>query len=106
MIIFGWGHVTNKQYGATLADNCSNCNNDSWWHLLRNRKWFTLFFIPVIPYKTKYFLMCPVCSQAVELTSSQVERARQLNVLTQGLLNKSISENEYRSQAEKIEVLG
>jgi len=29
--------------------------------------WFTFFFIPVIPYRTVYLLVCPICGQAEQL---------------------------------------
>lgn len=47
MFIFGWGHVTNKAFGATMAVRCPNCNNETWLELSRHRKWFTWFFIPI-----------------------------------------------------------
>lgn len=105
MIIFGWGHVTKKLYGPTMAIRCPTCNNDTWLQLYRYRKWFTLFFIPVIPYSSAHFLSCSVCSQGVELSDEQVERAQQLNALTIGLFNEEISKEDYWRQVDKIEVL-
>ncbi|MGD9365098.1 MAG: zinc-ribbon domain-containing protein [Desulfobacteraceae bacterium] len=104
MIIFGWGRVTNKNYGPTIATNCPNCNNDTWLQLYRCRTWFTLFFIPVFPYSKKHLLLCDVCSQGVELKGEQIQRAKQMNELTQGLFNETISKNEYWSKADKIEL--
>lgn len=105
MIIFGWGHVTKKHYGPTMALKCPNCNNDTWLQLYRYRKWFTLFFIPVIPYSSTHFLSCTVCSQGVELDGEQIDRAKQLNALTLGLFSEEISKEDYWRQADKIEVL-
>jgi hypothetical protein len=105
MIIFGWGRVTKKQYGPTMAMKCPNCNNDTWLQLYRYRKWLTLFFIPVIPYSSTHFLACSVCSQGMELSGEQVRRAKQLNTLTTGLFNQEISKDDYRRQVDKIEVL-
>ena len=62
MIIFGWGHRTTNDFGPTLALNCPNCKNDSWWHLVSYKTWFTLFFIPVIPYESEHLLLCEICS--------------------------------------------
>jgi hypothetical protein len=105
MILFGWGHGTNKNYGATLAITCPNCKNETWLQLSRSRKWFTLFFIPVIPYSTKHLLLCEVCSHGVELNGEKVLRAKQLNGLTQDLFNEEIPEDQYWSEAKKIEIL-
>jgi len=55
MIIFGWGHQTIKNIGPTFKNHCSHCNNEDYWTLTKYTTWFTLFFIPVIPYSIKYF---------------------------------------------------
>lgn len=102
MIIFGWGHVTKKQNGPTMTMKCPNCNNNTWFQLWRHRKWFTLFFIPLIPYSTTHFLSCGVCFQGVELKGVQLQQAKQLNALTKRLLNEEISKDEYWRQAGKI----
>ena len=104
MIIYGWGRVTTKEYGPTMAVECPNCDNDTWLHLYRQRKWFTLFFIPVIPYSSKHLLLCEVCSQGIELKGDQIQRAKQMNELTQGLFNESFSKDEYWKQADRIEI--
>ena len=72
MIIFGWGKVTNKKYGPTMVTKCPNCHNETWLQLYMYRKWFTLFFIPVIPYSTNHLLLCEVCSQGVELKGEKI----------------------------------
>jgi hypothetical protein len=105
MIIFGWGKVTHNNYGPTMATKCPNCNNDTWLQLRRYRKWFTLFFIPVIPYSSKHLLLCEVCSQGLELKGEKIQSAKQLNELTQGLLSQTISKDEYWGKANKIELL-
>ena len=102
MIIYGWGHTTKKLHGPTMAMTCPNCNNDTWFQLWRYRKWFTLFFIPLIPYSTTHFLSCGVCSQGMELKGDQLQQARQLNALTKGLFSEEISKDEYWAQADKI----
>jgi len=40
------------------------------------RTWFTLFFIPIIPYKTKYVIGCPKCGSYIELTEEQFEKMK------------------------------
>lgn len=56
--IFGWGKTTVTDYGSLNASYCGNCNNMSSKHLIKIRKWFTLFFIPVIPYESNYQILC------------------------------------------------
>src|SRR5699024_11803132 len=52
--IFGFGHQKRKNYGTTGQINCPNCNNEVAWKLEKVSHWFTLFFLPVFPYKTNY----------------------------------------------------
>ena len=56
MIIFGWNFQTIKQIGFVFKKVCEHCNNEEYWVLTRTITWFTLFFIPVIPYSFKFFL--------------------------------------------------
>lgn len=64
-IIWGWGKRTVALLGTLGQEICPNCHNMVEMGYLRIRTWFTLFFIPVIPYSIKY-IMCPVCSKGVE----------------------------------------
>lgn len=65
MIIFGWGKRTFKELGTTERVQCGRCNNVRPWKYKKMTTWFTLFFIPVIPYEMKYFKECPICKEAV-----------------------------------------
>lgn len=103
--LFGWGHRTNKDFGPTLLTKCPNCSNNAAWHLLRTRAWFTLFFIPVIPYESKHVLLCEVCSQGIELHGDQIEQAKQLNELTLMLLNEQMTQEEYVRRAGDLKLL-
>jgi len=105
MIIFGWGRVTSKKYGPTMVTKCPNCHNDIWLQLYRYREWFTLFFIPVFPYSSKYLLLCDVCSKGVQLKGEHLQRAKQMNILTNELFKETISKDEYWTRAKKIELL-
>ena len=67
MIIWGFGKTIKKVIGAIMRRQCQYCNRDSIWELCIVRTWFTLFFIPVIPYKSKYCVVCPNCDSYIEL---------------------------------------
>jgi ribosomal protein S27E len=88
-----------------MATKCPNCHNDTWLQLCRHRKWFTLFFIPVIFYSSKHLLMCEVCSRGVELKGEKIKRAKQMNELTQRLFGETITKDEYWAKAKEIELL-
>ncbi len=76
--VFGWGRTTQKNVRDVLVLRCANCNNVGTWHALRRKTWFTLFFVPVIPYKNYAFLHCGVCSRGWELTGDEFAKAERL----------------------------
>lgn len=65
-IIFGWGKVTSKTHGWTEAEYCEYCRNTPRHVLVEKRTWFTLFFIPIIPYEHKHLCLCPICHSGYE----------------------------------------
>lgn len=69
---FGWGHRTTKNYGFSFAQKCSSCDKSNHFILIKTIDWFTLFFIPIIPYDTKYYLQCPICKSVFEIEEEEV----------------------------------
>ncbi len=102
MIIFGWGRQTIKQIGVTFKQICGHCKNEEYWVLSRIITWFTLFFIPVIPYSIKYFLSCPVCQYGLNLNQKQVDDIKPLAEINQMLLNGEITENDYQIRINQL----
>ena len=81
MIIFGWNEVLSNNFIIPDARLCARCNNVVQWHFAKLTSWFTLFFIPLIPYSSRYLYMCPVCSNSYDLTQAQFfEISRQSNM--------------------------
>ncbi|WP_061316363.1 zinc-ribbon domain-containing protein [Clostridium botulinum] len=76
MIIWGWGKVTKKIIGEVFERTCNYCNTDEVWNLCVVRTWFTLFFIPIIPYKKQYCIACPKCWSYIELTQEEFEKIK------------------------------
>lgn len=76
MIIFGWGRTTKEFMGKVFEKMCPHCNKTDFWQLCIIRTWFTLFFIPVIPYKSMYCVTCPSCGSYIELTQEQFEKMK------------------------------
>ncbi len=67
MLIFGFGRRTVKELGTTDKKLCPHCNNFRAWKYMKVTTWFTLFFIPIIPYKTMYIEECPICKSAIKV---------------------------------------
>lgn len=79
MVIYGWGGGTPKDQGPVLPTVCSNCGNATVYRLISFNKWFRLYFIPLVPYGYREWLMCPICNVGIELsTNAQRDAARHL----------------------------
>ena len=72
-VIFGFGRRTVRVLGFTAARLCGNCRNTSQWKVIKVTRWFTLFFIPIIPYSSKYVAMCPTCSRGIQVDAKAAQ---------------------------------
>lgn len=104
-IVFGWGRRTVKDHGPTLPVNCPNCHNQTYWRYKHARTWFTLFFIPVIPYESNHFLLCDVCQKGIVLQEGEQERARVLAEYTKLYVNQQMSEHDYQARLSEARLL-
>ncbi|HEX9058852.1 MAG TPA: zinc-ribbon domain-containing protein [Clostridia bacterium] len=95
LIIYGWGRKTTKDYGPAYMVKCGNCRNDTFYNLVRIRKWFTLFYIPVIPYSSEYYLVCHHCSAIYQPHASGIENAKKLVQITASYLDGKMTKDEY-----------
>ena len=102
MIVFGWGRRTVHDAGPVAFQKCERCQNRSWFHLLTIRRWFTLFFIPIIPYETRHRMICPVCTAGVDLVGEGLARARRLNQIAVGYTTQQITGDEYNARYNEI----
>jgi ribosomal protein L37E len=66
MIIFGFRRRV--RLVATLRARCSRCGQDAAQRLIRSQHWFTLFFLPIFPFKTVYVGTCTACGFAQKVT--------------------------------------
>lgn len=65
-LLFGFGKRTYQRLGSAGMRVCPICRNRAEWAYFRVRKWFTLFFVPIFPYKTQDVTICPVCGYTQE----------------------------------------
>jgi len=103
--IFGWGRRTFKDQGPTLPVRCPHCSNQTWYHLASTRTWFTLFFIPVIPYQSRDLLLCPVCSRGLELDGDRRDAARRINLLADAFHKEEITEDRFLAELQGARLL-
>lgn len=75
-ILIGFGKTTRRDLGETGREQpCVWCSARVSYHLVRVRTWFTYFFIPVVPYRKRFRVECPVCGLYVVLTNREVRAA-------------------------------
>ena len=71
--IIGFGKQTVKKYGMTPEGRCTHCGKVGPRILTRVTSWVTLFFIPIVPYNVKYFLICPICNDVRAVERDELE---------------------------------
>jgi hypothetical protein len=101
-IIFGWGRRTVKNIGVVFKNLCNNCHNEEYWVMTRVMTWVTLFFIPVIPYETKYFLSCPVCKYGITLDNEQLEKLKPIAETNKLLVEGQITQEDYVNRLKEL----
>ncbi len=104
-IIFGW-KTRMKEYGATYPTRCPHCSNDIYFHLIKSRRWFKLYFIPVLPLGfASHDLVCPTCHASLHLDGrAEAKQAKQLTKATNTYQEELMGVNEYKRELRAFEV--
>ncbi len=63
-----------EQKYSREAQYCDRCHHTKHWILEKQRHWIALFFIPVIPYSTKYIAYCPICRNTYIITKEMYDK--------------------------------
>lgn len=71
MNIFGCNYRKVQNYGPVKRAQCKNCKNETTFQLQKTSTWFAIFLLPIIPYRTNYLLVCPICKNYEEIDSSE-----------------------------------
>lgn len=72
MLIFGTREKITRLLTTVL--DCGHCGNHGAHALDKVVNRFTLFFIPVFPFSTKYVLVCAFCGIAQKLSKEQAQQ--------------------------------
>jgi hypothetical protein len=72
VIIFGFRRIAHRVAVLTLL--CHSCGNPCAQVLRKVVTWFTLFFIPVIPVRTRRLLQCTFCAAESGISKAQAEQ--------------------------------
>lgn len=71
-IIFGWGKK-GKKIGYVGIDKCQNCKHYVHFSIYEYSNRVNIYFVPVVKFNKKHYLVCPVCDAAYELTGDLKE---------------------------------
>jgi zinc-ribbon family len=72
IILFGFRRRATRL--ATIFVMCAYCHTPAAHALTRTRRYFTLFFIPVIPLGTKYITTCTMCGHGTQITKEGADQ--------------------------------
>ena len=72
-LFFGMNKQTMKKLGRIPEQICGHCQKPSQRVLIKVIDWFTVFFIPIFPFMTRYALVCPLCDDTREVTGEEME---------------------------------
>jgi hypothetical protein len=71
-------------------------------HHVRSKKSVRLYFVPVVPYGTDDYLVCPVCSRGLQLSEAQVRHVRSMSAATKSFRTGRLNEAGYMAQADRF----
>ena len=73
-MFFLFGVRTRSNGLAQIDQPCSKCSKHTIHTAVETKRWFTLFFIPIIPLGTSHLLGCNVCGLKQEWSPEQTAR--------------------------------
>lgn len=102
MVIFGFGAGKQEDLGEVLLSVCPNCHNQVFLHHVRSKKSVRLYFVPVVPYGTDDYLVCPVCSRGLQLSSAQLPHVRSMAHATASFRAGRLPQAQYLARVERF----
>jgi zinc-ribbon family len=102
VVIFGFGPGSPEDQGEVAPCVCPNCHNQVFLHHVRSKKSVRLYFVPVVPYGTDDYLVCPVCSRGLQVSGAQLRQVHSMSSATASFRAGRISPAGYTAQAERF----
>lgn len=100
VLVFGFGPGKAKDLGPVVEVLCPSCHNPVALHHVQSKKAFRLYFVPVVPYGTEDYLLCPVCNRGAQLTEDRVVAVAPMQDLTRRYRAGQVSSAVYGEQVE------
>jgi len=102
VVIFGFGPGKQEDLGEVAPGVCPNCHNQVFLHHVRSKKSVRLYFVPVVPYGTDDYLVCPVCSRGLQLSNAQLPHVRSMTHATGSFRAGRLTQAQYLAQVERF----
>ncbi len=102
VVIFGFGPGHPEDQGEVAPCVCPNCHNQVFLHHVRSKKSVRLYFVPVVPYGTDDYLVCPVCSRGLQISDAQLRYIRSMSGATASFRAGRLPEARYTAQVERF----
>jgi len=100
VVIFGFGPGSPEDQGEVAPCICPNCHNQVFLHHVRSKKSVRLYFVPVVPYGTDDYLVCPVCSRGLQVSDAQLRQVRSMSGTTKSFRAGRLPQARYMTQVE------
>jgi len=100
VVIFGFGAGNPDDQGEVAPAVCPNCHNQVFLHHVRSKKSVRLYFVPVVPYGTDDYLVCPVCSRGLQVNGVQLRQVRSMSAATASFRAGRMPQARYMAQVE------
>ena len=100
VVIFGFGPGKQEDLGEAVQTVCPNCNNQVVLHHVRSKKSVRLYFVPVVPYGTDDYLVCPICSRGLQLSRTQLPHVAPMKRATASFRAGRLSEADYAAKTD------
>src|ERR1700733_2998506 len=101
-LIFGFGPGHPEDLGEVASCVCPNCHNQVFLHHVRSKKSVRLYFVPVVPYGTEDYLVCPVCSRGLQVSNGQLRYIRSMSDATASFRAGRLTEARYKAQVDRF----
>jgi uncharacterized protein YbaR (Trm112 family) len=102
MVIFGFGPGRPEDLGEVAPAVCPNCHNQVFLHHVRSKKKVSLYFVPVVPYGTDDYLVCPICSRGLQISSAQLPYVRSMSSAAASFRAGRLAEAAYMAQVDRF----
>jgi Short C-terminal domain len=102
VVIFGFGEGKHEDLGEVAPAVCPNCHNQVFIHHVRSKKSVRLYFVPVVPYGTNDYLVCPICSWGLQVSQAQLPYVRSMTSTVASFRAGRLAEGAYLAQVERF----